>query len=54
LKEDSTIREVVDLRVWSVNRGKHYGALKVRTIESDNRSLKHIFSSRGITGFIEI
>lgn len=46
------MREVVNLRVWSVNRGKHYGALKVRTIEGDNRGLKRIFSSRGITGFI--
>jgi hypothetical protein len=44
----------MDLRVWSSNRGKHFGLLKVKVAKGDLHGVRNVFSSRGITGFIEL
>ena len=49
------MREVLDLKVWSTNRGKHYGGLRVKVRKNGDRSkVLKMFSSKGIAGFVEI
>ena len=47
--------EVVDLKIWSTNRNKHYGAVKVR-IEAgrDARRVKKMLEIRKVHGFVDM
>ena len=47
--------EVVDLKVWSTNREKHYGAVKVRMEAGhDARRIKKMFGIRKVQGFVDV
>jgi hypothetical protein len=49
------VEKIENLKVWSTNRGKHYGALRVRVIPGRPiKGIREIFSSRGVEGFVEI
>lgn len=48
LRDNSCVDKVESLKVWSVSRGKYYGALRVKVKEGSRRELNHIFSSRNI------
>jgi Co/Zn/Cd efflux system component len=49
LAQDEAVETVECLKVWSINRGKHYGALRVRIKAGHSSSaLNTIFSSRGV------
>lgn len=53
LDNSSVVKKIVDLRIWSVNRGKHFGVAKLKVASDDLSGVREIFSSRGIRGFIE-
>ena len=49
------VAEVVELRVWSTNRDKHYGAVKVRMEAGQNsRRVKKMLAMRKVQGFVEV
>lgn len=51
-KNDPVIVEVKELKVWSINRDKMCGGLKVVVGQGDISSVKNVFTSRGIAGFV--
>jgi solute carrier family 30 (zinc transporter), member 2 len=50
LADNAAVENVESLRLWSTNRGKHYGALRVRVKvgKGNLEQLRRIFSSRGV------
>ena len=49
------VAEVVELRVWSTNREKHYGAVKVRMeAGQDCRRVKKMLAIRKVHGFVDV
>jgi Co/Zn/Cd efflux system component len=55
LATDEAVEAVEDLKVWSTNRGKHYGGLRVRVKRGKGvEGIRGVFSSRGVQGFVEL
>ena len=54
LKKNPNVTRIESLRVWSTNRGKIYGALKMKTNGKGSFELKSIFSTRKIEGYVQI
>jgi Co/Zn/Cd efflux system component len=49
LQQQEAVDKIENLKVWSTNRGKHYGALRVRVLPGKSiTGLREIFSSRGV------
>lgn len=49
LAREEAVEAVENLKVWSTNRGKHYGALRVRVKRGKSLTgLRALFSSRGV------
>ena len=55
LKITEGVKEVVDLKVWSTNRDKHYGAVKVRLSKGCEKwRVSQVLVSRGLKSFVEV
>ncbi len=48
------MRDIKDLKIWSTNRGKYYGALRAVVGSGDLGRVKGVFSSRGVVGFVDL
>ena len=49
------VAEIVDLKVWSTNRDKHYAAVKVRMETGfDGRRIKKMLEIRKVDGFVDV
>ena len=53
LKDMDDIKELVDLKIWSTNRDKHYGAVRVK-IDSQYavQRIKRKLASKSIKAFV--
>lgn len=49
------VKELVELRLWSTNREKNYGAVRVRMEKGySGWRVKRILALRGVQGFVEV
>ena len=49
------MKEISDLRVWSTNRDKNYGAVRVKMSEGfGSWRVKRALSQRGVNGYVEV
>lgn len=55
LLKTKEIKEIVDLKIWSLNRGKHQAAVKVKMAKDfGSWRVKKVFALRGIECFVEV
>lgn len=55
IKNVQGVREIVDLKVWSTNREKHYGAVKVRMEKGyGGWRVGRVLSLRGVKGYVQL
>jgi len=49
------IKEIVELKIWSTNRDKNYGAVRVKMNEGYGAwRVRRVLSLRGVHGFVEV
>jgi hypothetical protein len=49
------VREIVELKLWSTSRGKHYAAVRVRMAKGCGCwRVRRVLGLRGVQSFVEV